>query len=274
MVSPSAPISCNAMPRSDSKTEMTNRRWMRRLRGKWLLMLAALPSCVLAGPPFRTDDPAVVEYKHFELIAFYQQSLAGGGRSGVMPGFEFHYGAFDKVELDLVTPFAFNSPSAASTERGYGDTELGVKYRLIEETDSMPLVSFTPLLDLPTGNSGRGLGNGGSAVFLALSLQKSWRDLQSYGEIGYWINNGANNRSYWFVGWQAQFQFSANWVLGAEIFHTTPRMLGEGASTGFNVGGSYVIDAHNQLLFSGGKGLQNAAQTNGVSTYVGYQLSY
>ena len=98
MVSPSAPISCNAMPRGDSKTEMTNRRWMQRLRGKWLLMLAALPSCVLAGPPFRTDDPAVVEYKHFELIAFYQQSLAGGGRSGVMPGFEFHYGAFDKVE--------------------------------------------------------------------------------------------------------------------------------------------------------------------------------
>ena len=253
---------------------MTDRRWLQRPCGKSLLMLAALPSCALAGPPFRTDDPAVVEYRHFEFIAFYQQSLAAGGRSGVMPGFEFHYGASDKVELDLVTPFVFNTPSAASTERGYGDTELGVKYRLIEETDFMPLVSFTPLLDLPTGNSGRSLGNGGSAVFLALSLQKSWRDLQSYGEIGYWINNGANNRNYWFFGLQAQYKLSDYWVLGAELFHTTPQTINQRARTGFNAGGYYILDDRNQVLFSIGKGLQNAAQTNRVSSYVGYQLSY
>src|SRR5205807_2175127 len=156
---------------------MTDRRRLQRLCGKSLLILAALPSWALAGPPFRTDDPAVVEYRHFEFIAFYQQSLAAGSRSGVMPGFEFHYGAFDNVELDLVTPFAFNTPSAASTERGYGDTELGVKYRFIQETE-------------------------------------------------------------------------------------------------FNAGGYYILDDRNQVLFSIGKGLQNATQTNRVSSYVGYQLSY
>ena len=38
-------------------------------------------------------------------------------------------------------------------------------------------------------------------------------------------------------------------------------------------GGFYNFDQHNHLLFSAGKGLQNAAETNRVSTYIGYQYT-
>jgi hypothetical protein len=63
-------------------------------------------------------------------------------------------------------------------------------------------------------------------------------------------------------------------TLGAEIFHTTGQVVNQGASTGFNVGGFYNFDEHNHLLFSAGKGLQNAAETNRVSTYAGYQYTF
>lgn len=55
---------------------------------------------------------------------------------------------------------------------------------------------------------------------------------------------------------------------------TTSRVVNQPPSTGFNIGGYYVLDQHNQLLFSGGRGLQSAAETNRVSTYIGYQLSF
>lgn len=37
-------------------------------------------------------------------------------------------------------PIAFNTPSGMKTNRGYGDTEVGVKWQLNEETNAMPMV--------------------------------------------------------------------------------------------------------------------------------------
>lgn len=246
---------------------------MPRVLGALLLALAAVPPAH-GGAPFQTDDPGVVAYEHSELLLFYQQTLAANGRGGVLPGFEFHYGLLEGVEFDLVAPLAFDTPPGGATRFGYGDTVLGLKLRLLDETDSTPLIGFVPKLTLPTGNSDRGLGNGGAALFLPIWVQKQWGDLLAYGGGGYWLNRGANNRNYAFVGAQAQYRASDHWVLGGEIFHMTPQTLDQHASTGFNAGGYYVIDAHAQWLFSLGKGVQNAVQTNRVSSYLAYQLSY
>jgi hypothetical protein len=264
------------MHRQPNVTELP--RAMARDTGWWLNVLLAMlllsPMRAQCGPPFQTDDPGVVELGHVELLLFYQSTLAAEARTGTLPGLELHLGILDKTEFDVVAPYAFNAPSGESTRRGYGDTTLGIKYRLIQESDSMPLVSLVPKINLPTGSSGRGLGNGGSQVLLAASAQKSWSNFQTYGNVGYWVNNGPNNRNYWFLGWQAQYQLSDRWILGAELFHTTEQVMEQQASTGFNLGGSYLLDHYNQLFFSAGRGLQNAAQSNRASAYVGYQHKF
>lgn len=91
---------------------------------------------------------------------------------------------------------------------------------------------------------------------------------------GYWFSSNADIENYWFRGWQAQYQFSEKLALGSEAFHSTQQVAGQGASSGFNVGGFYNFDEHHHLLFSAGKVLQNAAETNRVSTYLGYQYTY
>jgi hypothetical protein len=80
-------------------------------------------------------------------------------------------------------------------------------------------------------------------------------------------------------------------TLGAEIFHQTADtsggsdsadfdlvgfadILGGKTSTGFSLGGFYDFDEHNHLLFSAGAGLQNAAQTNLGSRYLGWEITY
>jgi hypothetical protein len=238
-----------------------------------LAILVVTPGGALAGAPFQTDDPAVIDVAHADVLVFSQQTLGGSGRSGVLAGAEIHYGLIPNLEVDIGMPYSFNFPTGDSAQRGYGDTTLEIKYRLIQEADTTPQVSFVPKLDLSTGNANRGLGNGGNQLFIAVALQKSRDKFQMNGNGGYWINNGPDNRSYWFLGWQAQYAFTSHWQLGIEIFHTSPQVVGQGPSTGFNGGGYYLFDSKNQILFSAGRGLQNAAEQNRVSTYLGYQHS-
>jgi len=226
------------------------------------------------GAPFQTDDPAVVPPGRIELLPFYQGTLAADARTGALPGLDLHFGLLDGVELDVTTPLAFNSPAGQGTQRGYGDTSIGLKYRLIPESDVRPLVSLVPKVTVPTGNASRGLGNGASQVALAVAAQVSRDSFQTYANIAYCINNGSANRNYWFLGVQAQYVLSLAWIVGAEIFYTTAQTLDGPPRTGFNIGGYYVIDPNNQVLFSAGRGLQNAAQTNRVSAYIGYQIGF
>jgi hypothetical protein len=226
------------------------------------------------GPPFQTDDPSVAQPGRIELLPFYQGTLAADARTGTAPGLEMHFGMVEGVELDVTTPLAFNTPSTRGTQRAYGDTSIGLKYLLIPESGTWPLMSLVPKITVPTGDASRGLGNGASQVDLAVAAQVSRGGFQTYANIGYWINKGSNNRNYWFLGVQAQYAVSPAWIVGAEFFYTTEQTLDKSPRTGFNIGGYYVIDPNNQVLFSAGRGLQNAGQTNRVSVYLGYQIGF
>lgn len=168
---------------------------------------------------------------------FYQRTLDASGHTGASPGFESHFGILEGVEFDVITPAGFSTATGVSRQRGYGDATPGLKCQLVEESETLPLVSLVPKFTIPTGNSDRGLGNGGSQLFLALAAEKSAGCFPTYGNAGYWINNGPDNRNYWFVGGQAQYQFSDSGIIGAEVFHTTAQTQGQSASTALNVGG-------------------------------------
>jgi len=256
-----------------STPEVNDRCNVRQRARSVLFALALFPLGGQCGAPFETEDPNTVVGGQVELLFFYASTLQGAGRSGSAPGIEVHVGALEGLEVDLVAALAFDRPSGLTTRWGYGDTTLGVKYRVLAESETTPLISLVPKLTFPTGNGDRGLGNGGSQIFLSASALKTYDSFQTYGNAGYWINNGTDNRNYWFLGWQAQYRFSDAWTLGAEVFHTTPQAPGQGASTGFNVGRYYAINPKSQFLFSAGRGLQNAAETNRVSVYAGLQWS-
>jgi hypothetical protein len=237
------------------------------------LTAAMLAVPVRAGAPFQTDDPVVVARDRSELLVSYRQTLAQDGRRGVLPSLELHHGALANLELDLVVPIAFHTPPGEQTRHGYGDTELGLKYGLVQETDATPLIGFAPKLDLPTGNSDRGLGNGGAALFLPIWMQKTYGDFGAYGGGGYGINRGADNRNYWFVGGVVGYRIADRWLVGVELFHTTPQTIAQRSSTGFNAGGAFQLTPHLQWLFSAGRAVRNR-ETNRVSSYLGCQLSF
>jgi len=237
-----------------------------------------------AGPPFQTDDPEPVPYQHFEFYTLSTGTAVRGDTQGEGPAFEFNYGLIPNGQIHIIAPLVFDAPSGGSAAYGFGDTELGFKYRFIDEDQDgfRPMVGIFPLVELPTGNESLSLGAGYIRAYFPIWIQKSFGDWTTYGGGGYWINHGDDtvNRDYWFVGWLLQRQVTKQLAIGGEVFHQTATLAFGAtdtaftqATTGFNIGAIYDFDEHNHLLVSLGAGLQNASATNLVSWYVGYQIT-
>ncbi len=163
--------------------------------------LGLLTGHATAGPPFVTDDPEPVPYQHFE---FYNISLGTAIRGDTLsegPAWEYNYGIIPNGQIHIIAPLTFDTQAAAY---GYGDTELGFKYRFIDEdkNGSRPMVGMYPLLELPTGDESRALGAGYTRAYCPLWLQKSFGDWTTYGGGGYWINQGDDTATLraWLVG--------------------------------------------------------------------------
>ncbi len=229
------------------------------------------PALAAGGPPYTTDDPEPVELRHWEAyVATADQWSRDDGWSGTSPHVEVNYGAVRDLQLHVIAPVAWARPPDGPTEVGYGDTELGVKWRFVHETDRMPQIGTFPLVEVPTGDSARGLGSGQTQVFLPLWLQKSLGRWTTYGGAGYWVNPGPGNRNWWFLGWQAQREVAKALALGAELFHGTSRQEGRPGETRFDLGLVYDVTDLHHVLFSIG----HAIGAQAAQGYLAYQLTF
>lgn len=230
---------------------------------------------VFAGPPFVTDDPETVAYQHGEVYLASQHIETADGWAGTAPHVEVNYGVVPNVQLHLIAPLVYNAPTAGSAHYGYGDTELGVKFRFVQESEYLPQVGVFPLLEVPTGNEGVGLGAGHVLAFFPLWIQKSWGKEDSkwtmYGGGGYGINSGVGNENWGFLGMVVQRQIRKNVLLGAEIYHRTTMVTGGRGDTAFNIGTVIDLSDHHHLLFSAGRSIDGPTD---FQVYIACQLTF
>ena len=248
------------------------------VRGAALVIGAITPAW--AGPPFITDDPVPVDLDHWEVYLYSAGAYRQSDTSGLGPGVEVNYGAAPDLQLHVIVNGAFNKPESGATQVGFGDTELGTKYRFISpgDHDWYPQVAIFPLLEVPSGDAARGLGAGHVQAFLPVWIQKDWGKWTAYGGGGYWINPGAANQNYWFTGIVLGRQVTDKLALGGEVFHQTANVIGGSASSGFNLGGVYDFTDHYHLLFSAGRGnlayAVAGAVTNPFAYYAAFQWTF
>jgi hypothetical protein len=229
----------------------------------FLWMVVVLAATAFAGPPFLTDDPAPVDFKHWEAYLFSTINITHQQTDVTGPALEFNAGALPNLQLHLVIPMAYASPAEAPRVYGLGDIEVGIKYRFIQETNHRPMVGVFPMLEIPTSDAGRGLGYGRAWWRLPLWLQKSYGPWTTYGGGGYVINPAPNQRNYYFGGWQLQRDISEKLTLGGEIFTQGKSSDDIGSFAVLNFGGYFKITPNFQLLFSGGHTLAGGSHTVG-----------
>jgi hypothetical protein len=242
--------------------------------------LLLLPGLLLAlsahaGPPFVTDDPEPVDFQKWEVNYALTGNHNQTGTSAFLPQVDMNYGIAEGVQFHIQPQLAYTHQNG-SRAFGLGDTELGLKYRLTPETEdhSQWMISLYPLLELPTGDSSRGLGTSTSSQFLPIWFQTTRGEWTFYGGGGYWLNHASGSRNAWAGGWVALYRFTERLQLGGEIYGRTAETVDGRSSTSFSVGGTYTLHEGYNLLFSTGHGLSNVATNNQGAAYIALQVAY
>lgn len=228
----------------------------------------------LAGPPFQTDDPEPIEFRHYE---FYTFAATGGTRVETDtqgPAVEFNWGALPNVHLHIIVPaaavFPSNNPAyapagAGPSVFGLGDIETGIKLRFVQETRHRPMIGTFTMIEIPTGSAARGLGVGRTWYKLPLWVQKSFGPWTTYGGGGVTVVPATGYRNFFYTGWVAQRDLGKNLTLGLEAFHHGPEGIATAqtrAATLLDLGGYYKFrDPGFQLLFCYGHAIAGQSET-------------
>jgi hypothetical protein len=223
------------------------------------------------GPPFVTDDPVPVDFQHWEVYLAAQYIHESNGANGTLPQVEVNYGIAPNLQLHLIAPVAFDSSPGMARQTGYGDTEVGAKFRFVGNDDSQLQVAVFPIAELPTGDAGKGLGSGHLHGYLPLWLQETSGAWTAYGGAGYWINPGAGNRNWFFTGVLVQRQILPNLALGAELFHETASGSASRSNSDVNLGFIWDLNDTLHILASAGPTIQGPA---GYQAYFAVQFTF
>ena len=226
----------------------------RRWRVGAALVLGAL--VLQAGPPYLTDDPEPVPLHHWEVYLFTAGQTLAGVRAGLGPAMEANYGPFADAQLQFQIPMAYSEPVPGRTRHGFGDVEVGFKYRFVHETEGLPQVAVYPQVYTPTGDATEDLGAGHTRVLVPLWLQKGFGAWTTYGGVGWWRNPGQGNRNFIQYGWLLQRELAEGLSLGAEVFHQDSPGVGQPAYTTWDLGFEAPLVEHLQVVGSGGKVFQ------------------
>jgi hypothetical protein len=234
-----------------------------------LLAAISAPLCAAwAGPPYVTDDPEPTDTGHWEIYNF----VTGVGTPGDLvgeAGFDINYGAAKNLQLTTVLPAAFQNGDQA----GAGDVQLAVKYRFLQQQPGSwtPDVAFFPRVFLATGVRYDPERPG---LFLPIWAEKDFGPWSVFGGGGVQLNPGAGERNFWQSGLAVSRAFGDRFSLGAEIYHQTPEDMAAKDFTGVDLGATYQLSHHWQLMISAGPGVQNAREGGEYAFYTALLATY
>ncbi|MFZ0463870.1 MAG: hypothetical protein WBE20_14015 [Candidatus Acidiferrales bacterium] len=242
-----------------------------------LLAMSVLFIAVLnakAGPPFQTDDPEPVDFRHYEFYTFGSIDGTGVEMDTVGPAIEFNWGILPNTQLHIVIPAAAIMPSnninylpagAGPAAFGMGDIEIGVKYRWVNETKYRPMIGTFTMLEVPSGNYNLGLGVGKPWAKLPVWVQKSFGPWTTYGGAGEEIVPQTGYKNFTYGGLLVQRDIGKKWTLGTEVFShgaeglAAPQIRG---TTLVDFGGYYYFKNPGfQLLFCYGHEVAGQPET-------------
>lgn len=207
-----------------------------------------------AEPPYVTNDPVPQTYQTFNTYLFALLNETNLGSQFTAPAVEIDYGLIPNVEINTIVPLRTRSTEGSDQQAaaGFGDVQFGLKFRFIQETETSPQVSFTPIYFIPTGNADKTLGNGKPWIQIPLSIQKSWDAWTAFGTLGYALNDAPQMKNFIFGGAVLERNVTEKLTLGAEVISQGAMSSDQGFMTIINLGGYYFFTPHFSIPISVG----------------------
>lgn len=212
-----------------------------------LALCAAAPA--FAGPPYLNDDPVPTDLGHWEIYAF----ASGEGRPSALDaegGIDLNFGAFKNVQLTATLPLGFSHEPGMDRRIGPDDVEMGVKYRVINDSKHGLSAAIFPRAILPTSDSG---GQGKTSFLLPVWIEKDFDGGTSlFGGGGFEFNPGQGNRNFWQAGIAVTHEVTDKLSLGAETAWQQSDAIDGTDQIRVGAGSILKLSEHYALLFSGG----------------------
>ena len=186
--------------------------------GVAFMILVFFSSRAWAIRPLSTDDAGTVEKGKFQIETGFDISREDNHDREIAPLITFSYGLLDNIDVGVGISYIFYRPKKGDNEDGLDDTELKLKYRILDEKEGLPAFALSATMKFPTASEKKGLGSGkadlGFNTILTKNLSKRW---VVHVNLGYTLmgEHGADNEFNYSAA--VQFVLSDRWCLVGEI---------------------------------------------------------
>lgn len=243
---------------------------VRNLRNLLPALLAFPTSVALSqgGPPLITDDPGTPGDGVWEInLAFTVEKTAEKEWFFEAPLLDINYGVGDSVQLKFEVPWVFDHQEGGSTKDGLGNSELGVKWRFLDQEEYLVDVSLYPQLSFnsPTSSADRGLVEEGTELFLPFEVERRFGPFSLNPEIGFLVREEGQDE--WAYGVAVGYELFEGLELIGEIHGEADGGLDEHELV-FNVGSRWEVTENLRLLVSLGRGVRGGP--SGEPEFLGY----
>jgi hypothetical protein len=123
-------------------------------------LLLVFTSSTFAARPLTTEDAWTVEKGKFQLETGFDATRQDNHDREMSPSLTLSYGLLERMDMGIGSAFLFVLPKQEENENGLGDTELKLKYRLLDEKGWIPAFAISGKLKIPTASKSKGLGSG------------------------------------------------------------------------------------------------------------------
>jgi hypothetical protein len=224
----------------------------RRVTKILALLGSALWSQKTDATEFFTDTPVPAAYEEVYLNLHTTTNHTKIGTASRLPAVEALVGFYPDFQFRAIAPVILAQPKNASSLYYYGDVGVGVKYRFIHETKTLPHVAFYPKFTFPSGDVDAVTGNKTITATVPLWLQKNWGPWRLSGGGGYLFNPAKDQYNFPFGGLLLQKEISEYLTLGNELYAEGAKNGSFAARLLYNAGGTYYFTDNAYTLFSVG----------------------
>ena len=241
-----------------------------RLAALIVTALLSIAARAQGGPPFVTDDPETPGNGSWEINA-----AAIGARNHqswdlAAPDLDINYGWGEHVQLKVDLNWASVQKQDGGRISGFGATDFGVKWRLLDQDKSGFALSVYPQLamNLAPSSAARGLIADGRALFMPIEIAAQFGAFRVTSELGRdFIERGPDA---WLAGAIIAHSCGPRLECGAELHGT---LIGRQLLPLVNFGLHWQIVRHVILLAAVGREFGSDAEgVDHFLFYFGFQL--
>ncbi len=181
-----------------------------------LLLLSI--SSTFAARPLATEDAWTIEKGTFQLEAGVDAARQDNHDRETTASLVLGYGLLQRMDVGVGSAYCFVHPKDRENESGFGDTEIKLKYRPLDEKDWRPAIAVLGNVKLPTASQSKGLGTGRTDFSLiAIATKTLSKRVVLHLNLGYTFvgERGTNNELIYSAA--VQFILSNEWALVGEI---------------------------------------------------------